>query len=48
MFLFQENLQKRSIEKSYLYRDNNMYKIQNGFVKFHGHHCTLKPMNKKA
>jgi len=48
MFHFQQNLQKDSIEKSYLYRDNNMYKIQKGFVKFHGYHRILKPMNEKA
>jgi len=33
MFHFQENLQKGSIEKSCLYQDNNLYKIQKGFVK---------------
>jgi len=36
MFHFQQNLQKGSIEKSCLYRDNNMYKIQRGFVKLDG------------
>jgi len=35
MFHSQQNLQKGSIEKSYLYQDSNMYKIQKGFVKFY-------------
>jgi hypothetical protein len=48
MFHFQQNLQKCSIENSYLYRVHNMYKIQKGFVKFRGYNCTLKPMNEKA
>jgi hypothetical protein len=48
MFLFQQNLQKHSIEKNYLYQEKNMKKIPKENGKINCNQLTNKTLNEKA